>query len=99
MAAGGPELARRKFVKVLVMLAALYSLRLDLNRDSSDEALKKAFRRTALEAHAAHADKGGNKQTKPRTRAQRTPTGKKQETHNTNLATICDPECCDYLLI
>ena len=37
-------------------MAALYSVRMEINRDSPDEALTKAFRRIVLKAHP---DKGG----------------------------------------
>ena len=56
MAAGGPQQAKRIFVKVLLTIAALYGCRLEVTRESSDEAVLKAFKRVALKAHP---DKGG----------------------------------------
>ena len=56
MAAGSPERAKRALVKVLLTIAAVYSVRLTLTRDSSDEDCIKAFRRVSLRAHP---DKGG----------------------------------------
>ena len=49
--------AKRSLVKVLLALAALYSVALTLNRDSTDEQIKSACRRVALKAHP---DKGGS---------------------------------------
>ncbi len=45
MAAGGPQQAERALVKVLLTIGLLYSCRFELNRDSSDEAVKKAFKK------------------------------------------------------
>ena len=56
MAASGPQQAKRALVKVLLTLAALYSLRLDVARESADDVVTRAFRRVALKVHP---DKGG----------------------------------------
>ena len=56
MAASGPQQARRALVKVLLTLAALYSLHLDVARDSADDVVTRAFRRVTLKVHP---DKGG----------------------------------------
>ena len=56
MASGGPQQAKRAFVKVLFTIAALYGCRVELTRESPDEALTKAFKRVALKARP---DKGG----------------------------------------
>ena len=50
--------ATRAFVHVLLALARTYNLSLVVNRDSGDEALRKAYRRVLLKAHP---DKGGDK--------------------------------------
>ena len=49
----------REFSKVLLTLAALCSCRLEVNRDSPDALLRKAFKRVALKTHP---DKGGQLQ-------------------------------------
>ena len=51
MAVGGFQEAKRALVKVLLTIAAVYSVRLDLTRDSPDDALCKAFKKVALKAH------------------------------------------------
>ena len=56
MAASGPQQAKRALVKVLVTLAAFYSVQVTVSRDSGDEELLKAFKRVSLKAHP---DKGG----------------------------------------
>ena len=56
MPASGPQQARRALVKVLLTLAAFYSVRVTVNRDSSDQEVLKAFKRVSLRAHP---DKGG----------------------------------------
>jgi hypothetical protein len=43
MAAGGPQAAKRALVKVLLLLAVLYCVRVEVNRDSGDDEVKKAF--------------------------------------------------------
>ena len=48
--------ATRAFVKVLLTLAQVYELALNVNRDSSEKDLLKAYKRVALKAHP---DKGG----------------------------------------
>ena len=48
MAAGGPQQAKRAFVKVLLSIAALYSVRLQLTRDSLDDVCTKAFKKLSL---------------------------------------------------
>ena len=58
MAASGPQHAKRALVKVLLTLAALYCLHVEVNRESGDQEVLKAFRRVALKAHP---DKGGLK--------------------------------------
>ena len=55
MGAGSRKKIKREFVKVLLTLAALYSCRLEVNRDSPDEVLRKALKRVALKTHP---DKG-----------------------------------------
>ena len=56
MASGGPQHTKRALVKVLLAIAALYSCSLELNRDSPDEVVNKAFKKVSLKAHP---DKGG----------------------------------------
>ena len=50
------DLAKRELVKLLKSLASKYKLHLELSRDSSDNDVKKAFRKVSLKAHP---DKGG----------------------------------------
>ena len=45
MAASGPQHAKRALVKVLLTLAALYCLHVEVNRESGDQEVLKAFRR------------------------------------------------------
>ena len=60
MAAGMFQAAKRAFVKVLLALAVHYSLRLGaLSRDSTDEAVLRAYKRVLLRVHP---DKGGTKE-------------------------------------
>ena len=56
MGASGPQRAKRAFVKVLLTIAVSYSVRLELSRDSPDEACAKAFKKLSLKVHP---DKGG----------------------------------------
>jgi hypothetical protein len=56
MAASFCQVAKQAFILVLRSLAAVYSLRLELNRTSADTAVLAAFRRVAQKAHP---DKGG----------------------------------------
>ena len=51
------DLAKRELVKLLKSLASKYKLLLELSRDSSDNDVKKAFRKVSLKAHP---DKGGD---------------------------------------
>ena len=44
MAAGCPQQAKRAFFKVLLAVAALYGGRVEVTRESSDEAVLKAFK-------------------------------------------------------
>ena len=46
MAVSPLQRAKRAFVLILQSLAAVYSLRLDISRDSGDHAVTSAFRRT-----------------------------------------------------
>ena len=48
MAAGGPQQAKRAFVEVLLSIAALYSVRLQLTRDSLHDVCTKAFKKLSL---------------------------------------------------
>ena len=48
MAAGGPQQAKRAFVKVLLSIAALYSVRLRLTRGSLHDVRIKAFKKLSL---------------------------------------------------
>ncbi len=41
-------LAKRAFVKVLLAVARAYSVTLQLNRDSEDEAVRKAYKKVCL---------------------------------------------------
>ena len=50
------QAAKRALVTLLLALAAAYNVAISINRDSEDEAVKKAFRRVILKAHP---DKGG----------------------------------------
>ena len=45
------QLAQRAFVKVLLAIAAAYIVIMQVNRDSEDKKLLKAFRRVALKVH------------------------------------------------
>ena len=56
MAASGSQQAKRALVKVLLTLAAFYSLRVDVARESTDDVVRSAFKRVALKVHP---DKGG----------------------------------------
>ena len=56
MGASGPQQAKRALVKVLLTLAALYTLHLEVSRESSDAEVFKASKRVALKVHP---DKGG----------------------------------------
>ena len=56
MPASARQAATRQFVKILLTLAALYSLGLPVTRDSTDDELVKAFKRLALKVQP---DKGG----------------------------------------
>ena len=47
MAASGSQQAKRALVKVLLTLAAFYSLRVDVARESSDDVVRSAFKRVA----------------------------------------------------
>ena len=49
--------AKRAFVAMLLSLAREYRLDLDINRDSDEKALNKAFRRVLVKIHP---DKGGS---------------------------------------
>ena len=51
--------ARRALVKLLLTLASLYSVAVDLNRDSCDKTVATAFKKVFLKAHP---DKGGTDQ-------------------------------------
>ena len=51
-------LAKRAFISVILALACAYQLIVDVNRDSDDVPIMRAFRRVALKAHP---DKGGKK--------------------------------------
>ena len=57
MAAGGPQQAKRAFVKVLLSIAALSAARLQLTRDSLDDVCAKAFKKLSLKVRP---DKGGS---------------------------------------
>ena len=50
------QAAKRALVTLLLALAAAYNIAIAINRESEDEAIKKAFRRVILKAHP---DKGG----------------------------------------
>ena len=56
MVTSGAQLAKRALVKLLLSLAAAYGYQLPLNRDSADDDVKRAYRRTLLRVHP---DKGG----------------------------------------
>ena len=56
MVASGPQQAKRALVKVLLALAAIYTVRLQVSRDSGDTQVLKAYKRVALKVHP---DKGG----------------------------------------
>ena len=56
MPASSLQQAKRSFVTVLLTIAAIYSVRLTITRESSDEDCTKAFKRVSLKAHP---NKGG----------------------------------------
>ena len=56
MVASGPQAAKRALVKVVLLLAVLYAVRLEVSRESPDQVLIRAYKRVALKAHP---DKGG----------------------------------------
>ena len=56
MVASGPQQAKRALVKVLLALAAIYTVHLQVSRDSGDTQVLKAYKRVALKVHP---DKGG----------------------------------------
>ena len=58
MATSNYSLAKRAFISVLLSLARAYHLIVDVNRDSSDPQVQKAYRRVLLKVHP---DKGGRK--------------------------------------
>ena len=51
--------AARTFVRILLLLAKTYDLALAVNRESTAEELRKAYRKLSLKTHP---DKGGKKQ-------------------------------------
>ena len=51
--------AARAFVRILLLLAKTYDLALAVNRESTAEELRKAYRKLSLKTHP---DKGGKKQ-------------------------------------
>ena len=57
MAAGGPQQAKRAFVQVLLSIATLYSVRLQLTRDSLHDVCTKAFKKLSLKVRP---DRGGS---------------------------------------
>ena len=59
MGASALQLAKRLFVKLLLAFASQYAVVLDLNRDSPDAEVLRAFRRIAKKVHP---DKGGRKE-------------------------------------
>ena len=58
MAAGKLEKAKRAFVALLLSLARVYKLALEVNRESDEACIQRAYRRVVLKAHP---DKGGTK--------------------------------------
>ena len=56
MAVSAPTAANCAFVKVLLHLAGLYSLRLALTRDSPEGDLLKAYKRVLLKVHPDQGD-------------------------------------------
>ncbi len=48
MVVSAPQTTRRALVKVLLALATFYTVRLDVSRESTDEAVLKAFKRWSL---------------------------------------------------
>ena len=54
---GAPQAAKRAFVRVIVYLASVYGISANVNRDSPDADLMKAYRKVALRCHP---DKGGS---------------------------------------
>ena len=53
---GAPQTTKRALVKVLLTLAAFYSVQVAVTRDSADDAVLRAYKRISL---VAHPDKGG----------------------------------------
>ena len=51
------QLAKRALVSVLLALATAYQVVLDINRESDDSSVKRAFRKVCLKVHP---DKGGS---------------------------------------
>ena len=58
MGASAPLAARRAFVSALLQLAAAYGVEVQVNRESGEQELLRAYR---LVAKRAHPDKGGSK--------------------------------------
>ena len=59
MAVSAALAARRALVKFLLVLAGVYSVAINLNRDSGDADVKNAFKKVLLKAHP---DKGGSEE-------------------------------------
>ena len=60
MPVSAPQSARRAFVKLLITVAAIYSVILEgFSRESSDKAIEKVYRKVIIRAHP---DKGGSKE-------------------------------------
>ena len=51
------DVAKRALVTLIKYLAGIYGVTADLNRDCTDDALRKAYRKMSLKVHP---DRGGN---------------------------------------
>ena len=56
MAVGAPQATKRALVKVLLVLAAFYTVNVTVSRESTDEEVLSAYKKVSLKAHP---DKGG----------------------------------------
>ena len=78
--------AKRDFVRVLLASAVAYKLTLNVNRESADEALLRAYRQVVKKAHP---DKGGTKEKFQKLQAAKEALGHSTGKVNTSWQTFC----------